>query len=118
MVDIETVSRLLLACSESGSATISHTMNNYVQFDVSGKYPEYLERNSIVAMQSPEAHRLSVLSQTFSLAKKAGVPLTDSCCTMLMYNLGLDINFIEGSVNNIKIERDEDIERFAALCKR
>ena len=117
MVDIETVSRLLLACSESGSATISHTMNNYVQFDVSGKYPEYLERNSIVAMQSPEAHRLSVLSQTFSLAEKAGVPLTDSCCTMLMYNLGLDINFIEGSVNNIKIERDEDIERFAALCK-
>lgn len=117
MVSVETVSRLLLACSESGSATISHTMNNYVQFDVSGNYPEYLERNSIVAMQSPEAHKFSVLSEVFEMAEKSQSQLNESCCTMLMYNLGLDINFIEGSINNIKIERDEDIMRFAALCK-
>ncbi len=117
MVNVETVSRLLLACSESGSATISHTMNNYVQFDVSGDYPEYLERNSIVAMQSPEAHKFSVLGEVFEVAKRAKSQLMESCCTMLMYNLGLDINFIEGSINNIKIERDEDIMRFTALCK-
>jgi 2-C-methyl-D-erythritol 4-phosphate cytidylyltransferase len=118
MVNEETVTRLLLACSESGSATISHTMDNYVQFDVSGSYPEYLERGSIVAMQSPEAHRISVLSEVFELASKAGLPLTESCCTMLMYNLGLDINFIEGNINNIKIERDEDILRFGALFRK
>ena len=118
MVNEETITRLLLACSESGSATISHTMDNYVQFDVSGSYPEYLERGSIVAMQSPEAHRISVLSEVFGLADKAGLPLTESCCTMLMYNLGLDINFIEGNINNIKIERDEDILRFGALYRK
>jgi 2-C-methyl-D-erythritol 4-phosphate cytidylyltransferase len=37
---------------------------------------------------------------------------------MLMYNLGYDINFIEGSVNNIKIVRQEDIAVFAALLKQ
>ena len=93
------------------------TMNNYVQFDVSGNYPEYLERNSIVVMQSPEAHKFSVLSEVSEMAEKSQSQLNESCCTMLMYNLGLDINFIEGSINNIKIERDEDIMRFAALCK-
>lgn len=115
MVNAETISKLLLACDETGSATISHTMNNYVQFDISGKYPEYLERESIVAMQSPEAYRLSVLEAVFDLAEGASLPLTESCCTMLMYNLGLDINFVEGNINNIKIERDEDIARFSAL---
>jgi 2-C-methyl-D-erythritol 4-phosphate cytidylyltransferase len=118
MVNEETITRLLLACSESGSATISHTMDNYVQFDVSGGYPEYLERGSIVAMQSPEAHRVSILCEVFSQADKAGLPLTESCCTMLMYNLGLDINFIEGNINNVKIERDEDVLRFSALHKK
>lgn len=117
MVNIETISRLLLACSEMGSATISHTMNNYVQFDISGNYPEYLERNSIVAMQSPEAHKLSVLNEVFETARKVQKPLSESCCTMLMYNLGLDINFIEGNINNIKIERDEDLFRLATLYK-
>ena len=37
---------------------------------------------------------------------------------MLMFNLGYDINFIEGSVNNIKIIRDEDIAVFGALLKQ
>ena len=118
MVDEETITRLLLSCSESGSATISHAMDNYVQFNISGEYPEYLERGSIVAMQSPEAHRVSILREVFELADKAGLPLTESCCTMLMYNLGLDINFIEGNINNVKIERDEDILRFSALYKK
>lgn len=117
LVNIETISRLLVASAKTGSATISHTMNNYVQFDVSGKYPEYIDRESTVAMQSPEAHRLSILSEVFNLVKKMKLPLTESCCTMLMYNLGLDINFIEGNINNIKIERDEDIARFTAFCK-
>lgn len=117
MVKTETISKLLLACSETGSATISHTMDNYVQFDISGEYPEYLEREKIIAMQSPEAHRLALLTDVFAMAEKNSHPLTESCCTMLMYNLGFDINFIEGGINNIKIEREEDILKFSALCK-
>ncbi len=117
MVKTETISKLLLACSETGSATICHTMDNYVQFDVSGDYPEYLEREKIIAMQSPEAHCLSLLKEVFEMAEDNDHPLNESCCTMLMYNLGFDINFIEGGINNIKIEREEDILKFSALCK-
>jgi len=68
-------------------------------------------------MQSPEAHRFSLIKEVFEMVEKTGHLLNESCCTMLMYNLGLDLNFIEGGINNIKIEREEDILKFSALCK-
>ena len=117
MITTETISKILLACSENGSATICHSMNDYVQFDLSGDYPEYLEREKIIALQSPEAHRFALISEVFEMAQNSGHPLSESNCTMLMYNLGFDINFIEGGINNIKIEREEDIIKFSAWCK-
>lgn len=117
MVTTETISKLLLACSENKSATICHGMNDYVQFDLSGDYPEYLEREKIIALQSPEAHFFSIFTEVFDMVKSSGHILTESNYTMLMYNLGFDINFIEGGINNIKIEREEDIIKFSAWCK-
>lgn len=117
MITTETVSKLLLACSEKGSATICHKMNDYVQFDLSGEYPEYLEREKIIALQSPEAHRFSLLKEVFNMVDENQELLSESNCTMVMYNLGFDINFIEGGINNIKIELEEDIMKFEAWCK-
>lgn len=147
MVNVETISKLLQASYESGSATISHTMNEYVQFQVNTAHTgntytdsinrrngfnnhlrgktrnkssnvKYIDRNSVVALQSPEAHRLSLLLDVFENAKLQQHPLTESCFTMLMYNLGYDINFIEGGMNNIKIVREEDLKMFSALVNR
>ena len=115
MVSAETISRLLMACSESGSATICHHMTDYVQFHIGEQKPSYIDRDKIVALQSPEAHRLSLIDEVFEKASQTGHSLTESCCTMLLYNLGYDINFIEGNVNNIKITREEDIAAFSAL---
>lgn len=117
MVSVEMISTLLQACSEKGSATICHSMDDYVQFHISGSRAEYMDRNTIIAIQSPEAHRLSLLNQVFEAAEKQRHPLAESCCTMLLYNLGYDINFIDSSVNNIKITREEDIAAFSALVK-
>lgn len=117
MVSAEMISKLLQACTEKGSATICHSMNDYVQFNVSQERAEYMDRNSIIALQSPEAHRLSLMNEVFEIAQKQQHPLTESCCTMLLYNLGYGINFIESSVNNIKIVREEDIAAFSALVK-
>ncbi len=117
MVTAETVSKLLLACEEKGSATICHSMDDYVQFDVSGARPRYLDRNAVIAMQSPEAHRMEILQGVFRRAEEQNHPLTESCCTMLLYNLGFEINFIESNVNNIKIMREADIATFGALVR-
>ena len=115
MISAETISKLLMACSENGSATICHHMNDYVQFTIGEGSPSYVDRDKIVALQSPEAHQLSLIKEVFKKASQAGHPLTESCCTMLLYNLGYPINFIEGGINNIKITREEDIAAFHAL---
>ena len=117
MVTEEMISKLLQVCSEKRSATTCHSMKEYVQFDVAFQKPRYVDRDTMIALQSPEAHRLSLLEEVFEKAKQMQHPLTESCCTMLLYNLGFDINFIESSVNNIKITREEDIAAFSARIK-
>lgn len=117
MVTAETISRLLQACAEKGSATICHSMKDYVQFRLSGSGAEYVDRNALIALQSPEVHRLSLLSEVFARARQRKHVLTESCCTMLLYHLGYDIHFIESSVNNVKLIREEDIAAFQALVR-
>ena len=117
MVSAEMVSNLLRACEEKGSATICHSMDDYVQFDISGPTPRYVDRNTTIAIQTPEAHRLSRIKAVFQTAEKQKHPLQESCCTMLLYDLGFPISFIESSINNIKITREEDFAAFAALVK-
>lgn len=117
MVTSEMLSRLLQSAEEKGSTTFCHSMNDYVQFDISLGKPKYVDRNSIIALQSPEAHRFSVMNEVFNSAARKGHTLNESCFTMLMYNLGFGINFIESSINNIKITREEDLAAFSALVK-
>lgn len=117
MVSAEMVSHLLQTGKSKGSATVSHLMDDYVQFDVSSGKPRSLNRESIIALQSPEVHRLDIITNVFEKANRLGHRLGESCFTMLMYNLGYDINFIEGNVNNIKITREEDIAAFGALTR-
>ena len=117
MVTAEMISNLLQAAGRTGSATICHSMNEYVQFNIAGGKAKYVDRNATIALQSPEAHRMELMLEVFEAAKQKNLPLTQSCCTMLLYDLGYDINFIESSVNNIKITREEDIAAFSALVK-
>lgn len=117
MVSVELISSLLQACWETGSATVCHSMDDYVQFDLTGGKASYLDRNTVIALQSPEAHRLRLIREVFEKAHKQGLPLTDSCCTMLMHRLGYSINFIRSSINNIKITREEDLAAFGAIVQ-
>ncbi len=117
MVTAEMISRLLTTVLEKSSATVCHRMNDYVQFDISRATPRYVNRDSVIAMQSPEAHKLSLIAEVFDSAKEKNHSLTESCFTMLMHSLGYGINFIESNINNIKITREEDIAAFAAMVK-
>lgn len=94
---------------------VTQTSSKYVPFDVFGTVAEYIDRNTTIALQSPEAHRLSLLNEVFAMAQKQQHPMTESCCTMLLYNLGYNINFIESNFNNIKIAREEDFATISTL---
>ncbi len=115
MITTEMISRLLQSAEEKGSTTICHSMDDYVQFNIDSGKPKYVDRNSIIALQSPEAHRFFVMNKVFNKANEMGHHLNESCFTMLMYNLGFNINFIESGINNIKITREEDLAAFGTL---
>lgn len=117
MVSVDMISKLLQFCFENGSANICQSMKDYVQFSYSDGKAKYIDRNSIVDLQSPEAYQFKIIKDVFETAKKQNHSLTESCCVMLMYNLGHDINFVEGHINNIKIVRQEDIAIFKSLVK-
>lgn len=117
LISAETVSRLIGTASESGSATICHAMKEYVQFDISGDKPQYVERNNIIALQSPEAHRFKIFGSAFKKAVLRDMALNESCFTMLLHKLGFEINFIESNLNNIKLTREEDIAAFGAVVR-
>lgn len=115
MVSVDMISKLLQACYEKGSANICQGMKDFVQFIYTDGKAEYIDRNTVVSLESPEAYRVGMISDVFSVAEKKQHPLSESCCAMLLFNLGYNINFIEGSVNNIKIVRQEDIAVVTSL---
>lgn len=114
-VNTETISQLLQATETMDSATFGHRMQDYVQFAISESAAKYVDRNSLIAVQSPEVHRLFLLKEVFTKVRQQSHPLTESCCTMLFNKLGYPVNFIESSINNIKIVRDEDIAAFGTV---
>lgn len=113
MVSVDMISKLLQACYENGSANICQGMKDYVQFTCNEGTVDYIDRNTLVSLESPEAYRIGIITDVFADAEKKQHPLNESCCAMLLFNLGYNINFIKGSVNNIKIVRQEDI----AICE-
>lgn len=115
MVSVDMISKLLQACYENGTANICQSMKDYVQFTYIDNKQNYIDRNTTISLQSPDAYRFKVIKEVFDIANQQNRPLNESCCAMLLYNLGYDINFIEGMINNIKIVRQEDIAIFASL---
>lgn len=117
MVRSETISTLLRVCGEKGSATICHPMRDYVQFSLAGNKPQYVNRDTLVALQSPEAHTFALVKAVFHRAAIQQYPMTESCFAMLMNNLGFDVHFVENSINNIKLAREEDLAVFSAIMR-
>lgn len=118
MVSVDMISKLLQACYENGSANICQGMKDYVQFTCNDGTVNYIDRNTIVSLESPEAYQIGMITDVFADAEKKQYPLNESCCAMLLFNLGYNINFIEGSVNNIKIVRQEDVAVANTLLKQ
>ena len=123
LVTEEMISKLLNACIRNGSAVTCEPMNEYVQFELSNdniedsQHCEYLNRHRIVTAQSPEAYRLKTVVEAFNRAKKQTHKLDETCLAMMLYNMGYELQFYEGSHNNIKIVRQEDIAILSALLR-
>ena len=115
LVSFDMISMLLQSCCEHNAVNLCQPMKDYLQFSIRDGKPNYIDRESLVCVQSPEAYRMSIITEVFETAKKKQLSLTESCCAMLMYNLGFEINFVENRANNMKIVRQEDVALATAL---
>lgn len=115
MISVELISKLIQSCNALGSANICLPMREHLLFSVAPQSEFLVDRETTVEVQSPEAYHFEELERIFSLAEKKKHTLTESCGAMLLHNLGEYVNFVEGSVNNVKIIRQEDIAIFQSL---
>lgn len=118
MVDGNMISKLLQSCYENDTANICQSMRDYLQFTDDNGLTSPINRSITVEVQSPEAHRFFFIKKIFSTAEKRQHQLDESCCAMLMHNLGFSVKFIDGNVRNLKIIRQEDIEIVESLMKQ
>ena len=119
LVTDEMITKVVNAARETGSAIIGRPMHDNVQFyrNKDGGI-DYLERERIVDLQSPDAHRCAVIGRAFKRADEQSLPLDESNLGMLMYNLGFPLNFCLWSLSNVKIVRQEDIAIAASLLRQ
>lgn len=66
-----------------------------------GTIGKTLDRNSLVAVQTPESFKKEIILKAFSFARESGFIGTDS--SSLVENMGVDVHTILGEENNIKI---------------
>ena len=93
-------------------------MQEYIQFYRSEEKTECLDRDKIITIQGPEAYTFGKIKNTFIKSDDINHQMTESCCYMLLHNLGEELYFCEGSRNNIKIVRQEDIILMEALLRK
>lgn len=101
---ISTTDYYILSGKKKTTASVSDP-DNYTE--------EYIDRETIAAMNSPHAFKYGFIDDMYKEAVETGVIDTvEPHTTTLMYAMGKKIYFSYGSQNNIKITRKEDLELF------
>lgn len=118
LISFDMISKLLQSCYESDAVTLCQSMSDYLQFSLTDGRAAYVDRETTVCSESPEAYRFRVIADVFETAQKKQLPLTESCFAMLMYNLGYKINFVKHGANNMKIVRQEDVGIATSLLRQ
>lgn len=78
-----------------------------------GVITETLRRDSLVAVQTPQAFRTEALERAHAAARREGVEATDD--SALLERIGARVITVEGDPRNIKITRREDLHLAALL---
>jgi 2-C-methyl-D-erythritol 4-phosphate cytidylyltransferase len=75
---------------------------------------EYIDRSEMYYVQTPQIFRYKDLKKAMNNAYEKNFIGTDE--SMLIKDLGIEINIVEGSMLNFKVTTATDIEMFEKLC--
>lgn len=111
LVTTDEISRTVEKAAETGAACLVAPMTDTIKTIRGDEISGTLDRDKLRRALTPQAFKYEVLSRAFELGDLSEA-VTDEC--FLVEKLGHPIAFVEGSSQNIKVTRPEDLA-FAQL---
>jgi 2-C-methyl-D-erythritol 4-phosphate cytidylyltransferase len=100
--------RALAAAAETGAAVPAVPVSDTLKEVEGDRVVRTLDRSRIVAVQTPQAFRCSLLREALEKAEREGVVGTD--CASLVERLGARVRICAGRPENIKVTVAADLE--------
>lgn len=109
------IQRVLAAAQETGAAVAGVPVTDTVKrVDGSGRVLETLPRESLRAIQTPQAFRRDVLTRAHQLEELLHQVTDDAA---LVEHLGIPVTVVDGDPDNIKLTRPRDLAWAQALLR-
>jgi len=110
----EMLARVVTAAEQHGAAIVAMPMRDTVKrVGADGLIEETVDRRPLWLAQTPQAFRRSLLEDAHAHALRQGFRATDDA--QLVERLGYRVAIVEGSAENIKITRPEDLAMGEAI---
>jgi len=111
-VSPELIGRVLSALDTADAVTPAiSSADTLVHTDATGHLSQYLERENIKRVQTPQGFRLNTILNAHKMADEHSfTSFTDDCSMVVHFGLS-DVKLVEGDPLNIKITYKEDLER-------
>ena len=114
LVTVEIIRRAIESMEKYGSGVASVPVTDTVKrADRQGNVQETLDRDTLFAMQTPQAFRVTELRQAHAEAERDGFRGTDDAA--LLEHAGLPVHLCEGSRENIKLTTAIDLSLAEAI---
>ncbi len=121
LVDESVLTDVIITCREYGNAVTSLPYNEQifvVDEDNPGVTKQYIPRETLRRVSTPQAYRFGILDQKYHEAFKKGIGIMGSAYTnTMMVELGEVLHFAAGSDKNIKLTTRNDLEMFKAFLR-
>ncbi len=113
-VTLEMITQVIDSARAHGAAIIALPMRDTVKrVNAEGFIQETLNRDELWLAQTPQAFRQTLLLQAHQQGEADGIEATDDA--FLVERLGLPVAIVQGSSDNIKVTRPEDLHMGEAI---
>lgn len=112
LVTVEEIAQTVSKAAETGAACLVAEVSDTIKHVESGEIVRTVDRTKLRRALTPQAFRVDVLRRAFE-EFGAAETATDEC--YLVEKLGVPISCVEGSSQNIKVTRPEDIRLVTAI---
>lgn len=112
----EHIHRLTEMAAETGAAILGVPAKDTIKKVQDGVVVETVERSSLWAVQTPQAFRISLLTEAYKKAEKDHFLGTDDAS--LVERLHYPVAIVEGDYDNIKLTTPEDLYFAEAILKK